>query len=282
MLVIDGVSVVLGGDRVLESVSARVDSAGWLGLVGPNGAGKTTLIRAVAGLVPYEGCIAIAGLNPLELSRREIARLVAYVPQRPVLPASMTVVDYVLLGRSAYHSSLGAETRRDRSVVATVLDRLDLTRLADRPLGQISGGEAQRAVLGRALAQEAPVLVMDEPTSSLDLGHGQRILELTDELRREHSLTVLCALHDLTTAAQYADALLVLKQGRVALSGLASEILTVATIGAIFDASVEVIAGRDGPIVAPSRKQPAIGLHNARSKMPLRSRALGLRVAKEG
>jgi len=282
MLDLDQVSVVLDGARVLDSVSAKVEGASWLGLVGPNGAGKTTLLRAIVGLVAYEGEISIAGLNPLELGRREIARLVAYVPQRPVLPPAMTVIDYILLGRSAYHSYLGAETRRDRSVVSTVLSRLDLTRLANRQLGQISGGEAQRAVLGRALAQEAPVLVMDEPTSSLDLGHGQRILELTDELRREHSLTILCALHDLTLAAQYADELLVLAQGCVAMSGLAQEVLTAEHIGAIFDASVEVLEGSDGIVVAPSRQRSKVISDTRRSGGPLGARGIGLKATGEG
>ena len=282
MLELEQVSVVLDGVRVLDSVSAKVESASWLGLVGPNGSGKTTLLRAVAGLVSYEGKISIGQLNPLELGRREIARLVAYVPQRPVLPPAMTVVDYILLGRSAYHSYLGAESRRDRSVVSTVLGRLDLTRLANRQLGQISGGEAQRAVLGRALAQEAPVLVMDEPTSSLDLGHGQRILELTDELRREHSLTVLCALHDLTLAAQYADELLVLSQGCLAMCGRAQEVLTAQHIAAIFDASVEVLEGSDGIVVAPSRQRPSVTSGVRRSGGPLGTRAIGLKATGEG
>ena len=253
MLEIENLSVDLGETRVLDSVSTRLDEGCWLGLVGPNGAGKTTLLRAVAGLVGYSGEIRIAGRSSLTASRREAARLVAYVPQRPLLPPAMTVTDYVLLGRSAHHSFLGGETRRDRRVVATVLDRLGLAALARRPLGQVSGGEAQRAVLARALAQEAPVLVMDEPTASLDLGHGQLVLELTDELRREHALSVLCALHDLTIAGQYADRLLVLSGGRAVSSGSPHEVLTGARVEAIFDATVEILDGRDGIVVAPAR-----------------------------
>ena len=253
MLEIDDLSVDLGGKRVLDSVSTSVEKGCWLALVGPNGAGKTTLLRAVAGLVPYQGEIRIGGRSSLTANRREAARPVAYVPQRPILPPAMTVTDYVLLGRSAHHSFLGAETRRDRRVVATVLDRLGLGPFARRPLGQVSGGEAQRAVLARALAQEAPVLVMDEPTASLDLGHGQRVLELADELRREHALSVLCALHDLTIAGQYADQLLVLSSGRAVLSGSPHEVLTGSSVEAIFEATVEIFDGRDGIVVAPAR-----------------------------
>lgn len=253
MLEIDDLSVDLGGNRVLDSVSASVEKGCWLALVGPNGAGKTTLLRAVAGLVTYHGEIRIGGRPSLTANRREAARLVAYVPQRPILPPAMTVTDYVLLGRSAHHSFLGAETRRDRRVVATVLDRLGLGPFAHRTLGEVSGGEAQRAVLARALAQEAPVLVMDEPTASLDLGHGQLVLELTDELRREHALSVLCALHDLTIAGQYADQLLVLSGGRAVASGSPREVLTGPRIESIFEASVEIFDGRHGIVVAPAR-----------------------------
>ncbi|HVC24562.1 MAG TPA: ABC transporter ATP-binding protein [Acidimicrobiales bacterium] len=253
MIEIDDVSVDLGGARVIDGVSAEVSDAGVVGLVGPNGAGKTTLLRAVAGLVAYHGTIRVAGTPASATHRRTTARLVAYVPQRPVLPPAMLVGDYVLLGRSPHHSYFGADTRHDRRVVAEVLDRLDLAPLARRPLGQVSGGEAQRAVLGRALAQQAPVLLMDEPTASLDLGHGQLVLELADELRRERSLSVLCALHDLTLAAQYADRLIVMSGGRVVARGKPAEVLTVASLASVFEASVEIFTGRDGVVVAPVR-----------------------------
>jgi iron complex transport system ATP-binding protein len=253
MLKIENLSVALDGVPVLDAVSASVDAGGWLGVVGPNGAGKTTLLRAVAGLIAYDGEIRIAGRSSKVASRRDAARLVAYVPQRPVLPLAMTVTDYVLLGRSAHHSFLGAETTRDRRVVATVLDRLDLGGLARRPLGHVSGGEAQRAVLARALAQEAPILVMDEPTVSLDLGHGQLVLELTDVLRREHDLSVICALHDLTIAGQYADELLVLCDGRAVATGPPHQVLTGALVRDVFGATVEILDGRDGVVVAPAR-----------------------------
>ena len=153
----------------------------------------------------YEGEIRTAGRAYAKSDQRHRARSVAYVPQRPVLPRSMSVTDYVLLGRSAHHTYLGAETARDRRVTATVLERLQLSTFSKRPLGELSGGESQRVVLARALVQEAPVLVMDEPTTSLDLGHSQLVLELADELRREKGLCVLCAIHDLTLAAQYSE-----------------------------------------------------------------------------
>ena len=254
MLDIEDVTVVLGSSTVLSGVSAHVARGGWLGVVGPNGAGKSTLIRSVVGLVPYGGHVRIAAREYAVTDHRRRARAVAYVPQRPVLPRSMSVTDYVLLGRSAHHSYLGAETVRDRRVAAAVIERLELAAFARRQLGQLSGGECQRVVLARALVQEAPVLVMDEPTTSLDLGHSQLVLELTDELRREKGLCVLCAIHDLTLAAQYSERLLVLSEGVAVLSGPPSEVITEGNVSRFFGADVEVLAGLCGPAVSPVRR----------------------------
>ena len=253
MLEVENVSVTLDGVTILERVSMHVDRGGYLALVGPNGAGKSTLLKAIAGLVAYEGSVRVAGSTPTLARRREMARLVAYLPQRPVLPTTMVVADYLMLGRFAHHSYLGAPTRRDRHVVDAVLERLDLTAFAQRELGRLSGGESQRVVLGRALAQESPLLLMDEPTASLDLGHGQMVLELADDLRRERSLCVVCAIHDLTLAAQYADQLVVLANGRHVASGNAAEVLTRENVKRFFDARVEILEGQSGIAVTPVR-----------------------------
>jgi iron complex transport system ATP-binding protein len=265
MLDIERVSVTLGGATVLSGVSATIDRGEWLGVIGPNGAGKSTLIRAVAGLVPYAGEIRVGGRVHGSSDPRGRARSVAYVPQRPVLPRPMTVTDYVLLGRSAHHSYLGPETARDRRVAAAVLERLELSTFAQRPLGELSGGESQRAVLARALVQEAPVLAMDEPTTSLDLGHAQLVLELADRLRREKGLCVLCAIHDLTLAAQFAERLLVLSHGRPVASGRPAEVLTEHNVWRFFGAQVEVLAGRSGLAVTPVRRAGVIADHGQAS-----------------
>jgi iron complex transport system ATP-binding protein len=176
----------------------------------------------------------------------------------------MSVTDYVLLGRSAHHAYLGAETSRDRRVAAAVLERLQLSAFAKRLLGELSGGESQRVVLARALVQEAPVLVMDEPTTSLDLGHSQLVLELADELRREKGLCVLCAIHDLTLAAQYSERLLVLSHGHAVLSGPPAEVLTEANIRRFFEAEVEVLEGASGLAVSPVRRRAATPRHESK------------------
>ena len=270
-LVVRDLVVELGGRQVLKDVSAEVAEGGWLGLVGPNGAGKTTLLRAVAGLVAYRGEIVLLGENRRGDEARAMARLIAYVPQRPQLPATMALGDYVMLGRTPHISFFGVERRADRAVVAEVLERLELTALASRCLGEVSGGEAQRALLGRALAQEAPLLILDEPTSGLDLGHQQQVLELADELRRERGLTVICSMHDLTVAGQYSEQLLLLVDGRPVASGRARQVLTEANLRRYFDASVHVLADPDdGVVVSPRRpsrdcpSEPASALDSER------------------
>ncbi|MEI6401986.1 MAG: ABC transporter ATP-binding protein, partial [Actinomycetota bacterium] len=203
-------AVHYGKRTALAGFTDTVRPGEWLCLIGPNGAGKSSILRAVAGLVPHTGSIEVDG-SRLELrSARRRAELVAYVPQSPVLPDDMTGAEYVLLGRNPYISYFGAESAHDRALVAELLDRLDLGELAGRYLGTMSGGERQRLVIARALAQEAPILLLDEPTSALDIGHQQQALELVDRLRHEHGLTVVSAMHDLTLAGLYADRLALL------------------------------------------------------------------------
>lgn len=252
---VSGVSVSYDGVPVVRELSVRVPGGEWLGLIGPNGAGKTSLLRAVAGLVPHAGRIALEGAEVSAMTRRRLSQTVAYVPQRPVIPEGMVVTDYVLLGRTPYIPYLGTETRRDREVVADVLDRLELRELAERPLGSLSGGEVQRAVLARALAQQAPVLLLDEPTAALDVGHQQQVLELVDGLRGEHGLTVVSAMHDLTLAGQFADRLVLLSGGRAVAEGPATDVLTEGLIREHYGARVRILRdARGGIVVVPTRK----------------------------
>jgi iron complex transport system ATP-binding protein len=235
------VTVRLGGVRVVDDVSATVDDGEWVGLIGPNGAGKTTLLRAVARLVGHEGRIDLGGAAVSSLRRRQVSQLVALVPQEPVLPREMTVAEYVLLGRTPYVSYLGTETSGDLAAVERALERLDLETLAGRRLGTLSGGERQRAVLARALAQDTSILLLDEPTTALDVGRQQQVLEFVDRLRAEQRLTVLAAMHDLTLAGLYADRLVLLDAGRVAAAGTAAEVLTGGTISEHYGADVTVV-----------------------------------------
>ena len=247
------VSVRLGGNVIVDSLGMDVPGSTWVGIIGPNGAGKTTLLRCLTGAVAYSGSVRIGDDRVADLDRRSLARLIAYVPQLPYIPRAMTVTDYVLMGRTPYISYFGMETASDLRVVTDVLGRLELAGFARRQLGSLSGGELQRVVLGRALAQQAPVLVLDEPTSALDVGHQQQVLELVDSLRKEHSLTVLSAMHDLTLAGQFSDHLVLMRDGKVVARGSAEQVLTEEAIRAHYGASVKVVRDNGTVVVVPTR-----------------------------
>jgi iron complex transport system ATP-binding protein len=254
MIRFDELTVRYGSMAALAGVSGSAADGEWLGVIGPNGAGKTSLLNALARLLPFEGQVTICGHSSARLSRRELARLIAYVPQRPLLPPDMTVSDYVLLGRTAHIGYLRVETAADRRICAGILDRLDLSRLAGRKLRAMSGGESQRLVLARALAQQAPVLLLDEPTSALDLGRRMDALELVDELRRERGLTVLSAIHDLTLAGQFADRLMLLAEGRIAAVGPAASVLDGSLLAGHFGPGIQVVTTDTGDLAVISRR----------------------------
>ena len=252
-----GVTVVLGQRSVVDRIDLEIPEGEWLALIGPNGAGKTTLLRAIARLVAYSGSISLEGQDARGLHRSEISRLVAVVPQDPTTPPWMTVAEYVLLGRTPHLGRLAKEGLRDQEIAASALRRLDLLGYGERGLGTLSGGERQRVVVARALAQEARIVLLDEPTAALDIGHQQQALELLDVLRGESGLTLVAAMHDLTLAAQYADRMVLLDSGRVVADGSPRDVLTEALIGRHYEAAIQVV-DVDGRIaVVPSRPAAA-------------------------
>jgi iron complex transport system ATP-binding protein len=244
-LQVSALGVHLGGQEILRDVTFDVPAGSWVCAIGPNGAGKSTLVHAVAGLVPFAGRVDLWGRELGTYRRRERARLVALVPQKPVIPEGITVAEYVLLGRTPHLGVLGTERRTDVLAAAAAIEQLDLGWASERRLDSLSGGELQRAVLARALAQEAPLLLLDEPTTGLDLGHQIRVLELVDELRRAHGLTVLSTMHDLTLAGRFADRFALLSQGRLVSTGSRTDVLNEAVIAEHFGASVRVIGDED-------------------------------------
>ncbi len=245
--------VRFGPTAAVRGLALRAESGGWTALIGPNGAGKTSALRALAGLVPYEGDVLVDGRDARRLGRRELARLVAFVPQKPETPPELTVAEYVLLGRTPHIPYFGGESGRDREAAGAALRRLELDGFADRPLGSLSGGELQRTVLARALAQEAPVLLLDEPTTSLDLGRQQLVLELVDTLRGD-GLTVVTTMHDLTLAGQYAEHLVLLDAGAIVAEGTAAEVLSAPNVAAHYGANVRVVEDEAGVFVLPVRR----------------------------
>ena len=255
VVALDRVSITLGGTRVVDTFSLEIEDGRWVGLIGPNGAGKTTIARAVAGLVPYEGSVRLWGEEVSRLSRRDVAKRIAVVPQNPLIPPDMTVVDYVLLGRTPHIGYAASPGTADVVASFAALHRLEITSMARRRLGTLSGGECQRAVLARALAQEPRLVLLDEPTSALDVGAQQQVLELVSMLREEDGLTVLSAMHDLTLTAQYADELVLVDQGREVARGDATDVLTEELVARHYGASVRVITDPgQGVAVVPVRR----------------------------
>lgn len=248
-------NVEYGRRTVIRDFSMVVPAGSWLGLIGPNGAGKSTLLRSVAGLVKYSGDVIVDGSSLSLRSRSRRASLVAYVPQEPILPDEMTGWEYVLLGRTPHIGYFGHPTKNDRAMVDDVIGRLGLDGIATRELGVLSGGERQRLVIARALATEAPILLLDEPTSALDIGHQQHAFELVERLRREHGLTVISAMHDLTLAGMYSDRLALLHEGTVVSHGLVEDVLSAETLAEFYGVRVTVHREADGTVVVIPRRE---------------------------
>jgi iron complex transport system ATP-binding protein len=250
-----GISVRLGGHLVLDGVDLAASRGEWLSVVGPNGAGKSTLLRYLTGATRGDGTIHLDGRPWEDLTRRERSLLIALVPQTPVIPAGVRVVDYVLLGRTPHIRPLGVEGPADLAATHSALAHLDLLEFVDREVTTLSGGERQRVLIARALAQGASLVLLDEPTTALDVGHQQQVLELVDDLRRRHDLTVITTMHDLTLAGQYADRLLLLDRGRVVAEGTAEQVLTPKNIAHYYGASVRIIHEGGRPVVLPVRTE---------------------------
>jgi iron complex transport system ATP-binding protein len=249
-----GLTVRLGGNLIVDRVDLDVAEGEWVTVIGPNGAGKSTALRAIGGLIPFQGSVTLGAAGVAGLSRRERARTVATVAQSPVVPPGMRVLDYVLLGRTPYIAPLGRESASDLSAVDEVLTALDLTAFGGRRLDTLSGGERQRVFLARALAQGGRILLLDEPTSALDIGHQQEVLELIDRLRGERALTVLATMHDLSIAGEYAERMVLLAEGRVVAAGTPREVLTEELLATHYRVRVKVIDGGQGPLVVPVRR----------------------------
>jgi len=228
-----GVSVTLGGRAVLRDVDLRANPGEVLALLGPNGAGKSTLLKALAGLLPYEGRIEIAGVDVASLSPRMRAKRISYVPQRSLLRSALSVEEVVALGRYVHGGSFGGMSKTDKEAIDHALETAHADVLRDRIFTQLSVGEQQRVLLARALASDAPILFLDEPTAALDVGEGMAVLRLIRKLAaRQHTLIVV--LHDLADARSTTDRALLLKDGRVVEQGDTREVVSPEPIRAVY------------------------------------------------
>jgi len=233
--------------EVIRDADLALRRGEFAGLIGPNGAGKTTLLRALAGRMrPEAGAVLLEGRPMAQRPRREVARLLAVVPQLSTPPFEFTVREIVAMGRTPHLGRLQGERTEDRDAIERALDLTDTAALAERPVTELSGGEFQRVVIARALAQEAPVMLLDEPAAHLDLGHQAAIFDLLVRLNREEGRSILCVSHDLNLAAQYCDRLIVLVDGRTVAQGRPAEVLTEARIAELYGARVQVDTGPHG------------------------------------
>lgn len=240
-LVLDRVSATYGREPVLREVDLRVDPGEVVGLVGPNGSGKTTLVRVASRtLRPVSGRIRVSGRDLVGMSAHEAARLVAVVPQDVVPAFSFTALELVLMGRSPYRSRWGGGTPQDWARVRAAMGATQIQHLADRPVDELSGGERRRVVLAQALAQDAPVLMLDEPTTHLDVRHVLDLLAIVRRLAERERTAVLAIHHDLNLAASTCDRLVVLRAGEVVATGPPASVVTPGLLREVYGVEAEV------------------------------------------
>ena len=240
MLRAQGVDVRLGGVPIVAGANLTLRANELTALVGPNGAGKTTLIRALAGLLPFQGHIALDGRALGDIPPRERARRIAYLPQGNVFHWPLSVADVVALGRTPHADPFSGIADDDRAAVARALALTGTAAFAARPVTTLSGGERARVALARALATQAAVLLADEPTVSLDPRHQLVVMGLLRDAARAGG-AVLAVVHDLTLAARFADRVLVMDRGRIVADAPPGEALTAARIAAVFGVEVEAV-----------------------------------------
>ena len=225
-LCMDHVTLQYGDKPVLKNLDLTLVPGAVVGVVGPNGVGKSTMINALSGaLLPTAGTITLNGVNLKDLSPGERAREIAVVPQAARLPAAFTAMEVVLMGRTPYLGWLGREDEFDREIARSALERTSTGQLADRRMGEMSGGEQQRVLIARALAQSPSILLLDEPTAHLDLRHQDEVLNLVRSLALGEGLAVFISLHDLNLVARFTDRIALLSNGRIHQFGKPEDVL---------------------------------------------------------
>jgi iron complex transport system ATP-binding protein len=250
VLEVSDLSVALGGRDVIQALSCTLEAGAVVGLIGPNGSGKSTLLKAVLNLLPYRGSIRFAGTELDGMAAKVRARRLAYLPQDGELIWPIAVEDVVMLGRAPYRSGLAPPSDEDAAAVEAALRAMDLMAVRKRSARMLSGGERSRVLMARALAQQTPLLLADEPTTGLDPAHQIGLMETFRGMAREGK-TVLASLHDLALAAQWCDRLLLLHEGRIVSAGAAQEVLTPSALKQVY--GVEAFFGESpaGRIVVP-------------------------------
>ena len=254
MLHVRDLTVSYGAAKIIDGLALDVPRGGVTTIVGPNGCGKSTLLRAVAGLIPRErGEVVLDGRNTAEMKRREIARTLAVLPQTPVAPDGLTVRDLVGRGRHPHQTWLRQASEKDSAMVDEVMELTQVSEFAERPLERLSGGQRQRAWIAMVLAQDTPLVLLDEPTTYLDLSHSVELLALIRRLADDMGRTVVMVLHDLNLAARFSDQLVVMKSGEVQAAGTPAEVVSEQLLADVF--SLPAVVAEDpvagGPLIVP-------------------------------
>ncbi|WP_448641334.1 ABC transporter ATP-binding protein [Geodermatophilus sp. URMC 63] len=256
-LAAERVRLAYGGHVVVDGLDLELTEGSFTAIVGPNGCGKSTLLRALGRLLrPTSGRVLLDGRAIARIPTREVAQVLGLLPQTPMAPEGLTVTDLVARGRHPHQTWLRQWSRGDEAAVTEALAWTDMTALAHRPVDQLSGGQRQRAWISMALAQGTDLLLLDEPTTYLDLSHQIDVLELVARLHTERRRTVVVVLHDLNLAARYAQRLVAMKDGVLVASGTPAEVLTEPLLAEVFDLEARVVpdpvAGT--PMVVPVRR----------------------------
>jgi iron complex transport system ATP-binding protein len=236
-LEVQSLGLAYGNNVVVKNLTFQVMPGEMLGLIGPNGCGKSTIIKALSRIItPFSGKILLDGRNISQISRGDLARLLGVVPQIPLLPNAFTAFEVVLMGRNPHLGLLQYEGEKDMSITWRAMERTATQSLAERRIDELSGGEIQRLVVARVLAQEPKSILLDEPTANLDISHQVEILDLIKNLCRKNNLTVVIALHDLNLASQYCDRLILINKGRVHAQGSPKEVINSRNIKQVYGA----------------------------------------------
>ncbi len=254
MLAVRGLRAGYDARRVLDGVDLDVARGELVALIGPNGCGKTTLVRAISGVLPFEaGAVTLDGDDVRALSPAALARRIAVVAQGATLPERFTAFEVAMMGRTPHLRLLQSEGRRDAAIVRTAMERADCWGLRDRMVDELSGGERQRVVIARALAQEPDLLLLDEPTSHLDIQHQVETFRLIGRLCREQRLAVVAVVHDLTLAAMFAGRVALMSRGRIVATDVPADVLRPDLVEQVYGLPVRVLAHpmTGQPIVVP-------------------------------
>lgn len=259
-LEIRDVSLAYGDTPVVSDVSVTIPDGDMTAIVGPNGCGKSTLLRGVARLMsPSQGSVVLDGRDIHRMHTREVARSIGLLPQSPIAPDGITVRELAARGRTPYQSVLRPRHPDDVHAVDQALAATGMTEFADRVVDRLSGGQRQRAWIAMALAQDTPILLLDEPTTYLDIHHQYDVLDLLYRLNKRDNRTIVMVVHDLNQAARYADHVVVMKKGRVAAEGTPAEVITGETVTSVFSVPTRIVPDpvTGTPLLVPANKPGA-------------------------